>query len=248
MKWLCALLMWGCLCAEEVDLSRYEGGLYSEYGEDGVLARLFQLIPPRSRFCVELGAGDGITHNQTLLLRLQGWKSVLFDRERAIAAFGQQKAFITAENVNRLFEKWDIPQVFDLLSVHLNYNDFYIWRALHPKYRPAVVVIQYNSVHQADEALVAKYQPYYVGDGTIYFGASMLALERLGREKGYTLVYAEKGGRSLFFVRDEVLQAAEWEFRGAGDVEALDRGVVRGEGPRFDPRNRRFLTYDECGR
>ena len=190
---------------EEIDLSLYEKTLYSQNGEDGVLAKIFQVIEPHSKFCVEFGGFDGITGSNTYLLRLQGWQCVQFDRAYEIPKYNLHKEFITAETINQIFEKHAVPHDLDLLSIDIDYNDFYVWQAIDPKYRPAVVVIEYNATHLPDEDKVVKYRPYYVGDDTNYYGASLLSLYRLGRSKGYSLVYAEANGVNLFFVRDDLL-------------------------------------------
>src|SRR5436309_1528755 len=69
-----------CVFAEEVDLSLYEKSIYSQNGEDGVLAKIFQMIEPETKYCVDFGAYDGITGSNSYLLRSQGWKTLLMDR------------------------------------------------------------------------------------------------------------------------------------------------------------------------
>ena len=46
------------------------------------------------------------------------------------------KHHITAENINDLFELHGVPNDLDLLSIDIDGNDFYIWKALDEKYRP----------------------------------------------------------------------------------------------------------------
>ncbi|MGB7978583.1 MAG: hypothetical protein WCF19_05430 [Chlamydiales bacterium] len=206
----------------EIDLALYEKSLYSEQGEDGVIAKLFQIVLPATRSCVEVGAYDGITHSNTFLLQLQGWNRLLFDRQFEIPTFNLHKEYINAENINQIFQKYNVPLLFDLLCIDLEYNSFYVWKALDPKYSPSVVVIQYNGNHPPDQDKVVKYRPFYVGDGTDYFGASILSLYRLGRAKGYSLVYAEQSGKHLFFVR-EALLPPETPFRAINQVDRLYR-------------------------
>ncbi len=43
-------------------------------------------------------------------------------------------------------------------------------------------------------------------DGTNYFGASLLALVKLGKLKGYTLIGCEKRGMNAFFIRDDLVK------------------------------------------
>lgn len=246
---LFAFLFTTYLYASGIDLSEYEKSLYSQNGEDGVLAKIFQLVSPVSRFCVEFGAYDGITGSNTYLLRLQGWECMLLDRTFEIPEQSLHKEFITAENINQFFDKYNVPLDFDLLSIDVDYNDFYMWKAIDKKYRPAVVVIEYNGTHLPMEDKVVKYHPYYTGDGSNYCGASIFALYQLGRAKGYSLVYAEKTGLNLFFIRDDILKEKNLQFKDMNDVQKIYRpptyGVGRDGGHRQDYRNREYVTSAE---
>jgi hypothetical protein len=53
-------------------------------------------------------------------------------------------------------------------------------------------------------SLVVPYEPARVWDGSNYFGASLEALVRLGREKGYRVVGCNYAGANAFFVRADV--------------------------------------------
>ena len=211
------------LFGEEIDLSRYEKSLYSQNGEDGVLSKIFQLIDSPPKFCVEFSAQDGITGSNTHLFRLQGWDTLSFDRAHESPEEGLYKEFITAENINELFEKYGVPFHFSLLSIHTGYNDFHLWKAIDAGYYPDVIVIETNPTLAPTEDKVVKYRPYYVGDTTTYYGASILALYNLGKSKGYSLIYAEKNGVHLFFMKDELLAENNLSFKNMGDVEKLYR-------------------------
>ncbi len=225
-----------------VDLAPYEVSLYSQNGEDGILSKIFQLIPPSLRYCVDVGASDGITENNTYLFRLQGWDGVLFDRAYENQDYKLYKEFVTAENINALFDQHRVPFYFGLLSIDVGYNDFHLWNALDQKYCPSVVVIQYNSTYGSEEDKVVKYLPFYCGDGSDYFGASILALYKLGRSKGYSLVYAESSGRNLFFIRNELLQQVS--FQQMNEVQNIYRFPAYST-VHIERKNRTFTSAEE---
>jgi hypothetical protein len=82
-------------------------------------------------------------------------------------------------------------------------NDYWIWRAL-DRFRPRVVVIEYNGDLDPASVQVMPYTPGFRWDHSSGYGASLGALEALGGEKGYTLVHTELAGVNAFFVRDDL--------------------------------------------
>jgi hypothetical protein len=54
-------------------------------------------------------------------------------------------------------------------------------------------------------SLVVPYEPNHTWDGSNYFGASLEALVRLGRSKGYQLVGCNFSGTNAFFVRNDLV-------------------------------------------
>lgn len=115
---------------------------------------------------------------------------------------------VTAENIQQLFQKYNVPKSFDLLSIDIDYNDYWVWKAI-TDYSPRVVVIEYNSSVPPTESRVVPYDPNAVWDGTNYFGASLLALRNLGLSKGYTLVGCDSRGINAFFVKSDLIKGLQ---------------------------------------
>ena len=111
---------------------------------------------------------------------------------------------VTAENIQKLFKKYNVPKNFDLLSIDIDYNDYWVWKSI-IDYSPNVVIIEFNSSIPPTESRVVPYDPNAIWDGTNYFGASLLALQKLGIEKGYTLLGCDDNGVNAFFCRDELI-------------------------------------------
>ena len=108
---------------------------------------------------------------------------------------------VTAENIENLFRKYNVPEIFDLLSIDIDYNDYWIWNAIE-NYEPRVVVIEFNSSIPPSESRVVPYNPDARWDGTNYFGASLLALKKLGDKKGYKLLGCDNNGVNAFFCKN----------------------------------------------
>ncbi len=186
------------------DLDRYESRTYSQDGEDGLLARIFQLLGPANRFFVEFGTGKSGRQRNTRLLEKRGWTGLLMDAAAAENHPRIRKERITAENINDLLLKYGVPEEFDLLSIDIDGNDYWVWRAIEARYRPRVVVIEYNASVPPTASKAIRYDPNYLFRRTDYFGGSLLALDRLGRDKGYALIYCESHGVNAFFVRSDL--------------------------------------------
>jgi len=189
------------------DLEHHERKVYSQNGEDGVLEAIFAAIGVTNRFFVEFGCEDATECNTAFLLE-QGWQGLLMDgagisrNPRATV----RKEFITAENINFLFHKYGVPEAFDLLSIDIDGNDYWVWQAI--TYRPRVVVIEYNAHVPPGDSKVIAYDPAFRGNGSDYFGASLRAMKELGEQKGYTLIHCKRTGANAFFIATDALPAS----------------------------------------
>jgi hypothetical protein len=187
------------------DLSLFEMRAHSQNGEDGILRIIFHKIGVTNKYCVEFGVGDGTECNTRRLVRKEGWSHLHMDcRERPPR--GVHREMITAENIQRLFVKYGVPKQFDLLSIDIDSNDYWVWKAIED-YSPRVVVIEYNASIPPGESKTVPYNPGAAWDHTDFYGASLRAFWKLGRSKGYTLVGCDSRGINAFFVRDDLVGA-----------------------------------------
>ncbi len=182
------------------DFNSYERRYHSQNGEDGIIWIIFERIRTTNKFAVEFGIEKN--EGNTIWLKKKGWNCLWMD------AGGDGKAikreFITAENVQGLFRGYGVPREFDLLSIDIDLNDYWVWKAI-TYYHPRVVVIEYNSTIPPTESKTVSYDPAASWDHTNYMGASLLALKKLGEEKGYTLLAGDSMGVNAFFVRDDLI-------------------------------------------
>lgn len=181
-----------------------ERSVYSQQGEDGIIEFIFDVIGTSSRFAVEFGAFDGVTTSNTKLLEEKGWRRLLLDGEPA--AEGIHAEVVTGDNITELFDKYGVPRDVDLVSIDTDFKDWWIWRGLNRRYRPRLVVVEYNGSVPPDLALTVPEDAPGGWDGTDYFGASLLAFDKLARVKGYRLVYCEGCGVNAFFVRSDLIK------------------------------------------
>ena len=197
--------------AGAVDLRGAERQVFSQFGEDGVIEKIFEVIEPTARYCVEFGAHDGVTNsNVRNLIVNHGWSGLQIegDEEKAAQLAANyadhpsartMQAWVWPGNIELLFREAGVPKDLDLLVIDIDSNDYYVWRAIH-EYRPKVVLIEGNFFWPPPQKMVIDYHPMNYWDGSHYMGASPQSLALLAQEKGYELVHHMTYGPNMFFV------------------------------------------------
>jgi hypothetical protein len=193
-----------------VDLAGFELKVFSQNGEDGVIAEIARRSGAPGRFFVEIGGGYGVENNCAALADLAGWSGLFIEAGDAeFAALARKyrsqprvrvvQALVTPENIEDLLA--DAPAEPDVLTIDVDGSDYWIWEAL--QRRPRTVVIEYNGSLEPGRRLV---QPRDTGGWreTRFYGASIDALVALGASKGYRLVHCDLTGNNAFFVRDDL--------------------------------------------
>ncbi|MEG3436888.1 hypothetical protein V0288_07130 [Pannus brasiliensis CCIBt3594] len=203
--------------ADSRKLTRYEQKVFSQGGEDGIISEIFQRIGTTNQFFVEFGVGNGLENNTAYLL-IKGWKGYWIEGSPKFcksiqSSFSEQiesgqltlkNTFITAENIESLFQEGSVPIEMDLLSIDIDGNDYWVWQAI-ANYRPRVVILEYNAIYPPECAWVMQYNPEHQWKYDSYMGASLKALEKLGWQKGYRLVNCTFAGVNAFFVREDLV-------------------------------------------
>jgi glycosyltransferase involved in cell wall biosynthesis len=195
-------------------LTGFELRAFSQNGEDGVLAEILRRTGAPSRHFVEFGVESGREGNCVFLADVRGWQGLFMESEdemfrRLEAKYAAEgtvetiRARVNAENIESLFAQASVPAESDVVSIDIDGQDYWIWAALEG-YRPRVLIIEYNSSLDPRRCLVQPDEPGHGWDGTAFYGASLGALERLGRSKGYRLVHTDLSAVNAFFVRADL--------------------------------------------
>jgi hypothetical protein len=194
-------------------LTAFEYQLFSQNGEDGVLAEILRRIGTVNAVFVEFGIEQGKEGNCIALADIAGWSGLFMEANPALFGYLASKyrpnpavqtvqTMVTPDNILSLLASAGIPSEPDVMSIDVDGADFWIWSALEPV-RPRIVIIEYNSAIDQDTAVT---QPLdgSAWQGTDYFGSSLAALELLAARRGYRLVHCDLAGVNAFFVRSEL--------------------------------------------
>jgi len=116
------------------------------------------------------------------------------------------QAFVTRDNINDILTENGVTGEIGLLSIDIDGNDFWVWRAIEV-INPVIVVIEYNHRFGKDVAVTVPYTEAFdrrqAPQPWIYFGASLRALCLLAERKGYDFVGCNSNGVNAFFVRKD---------------------------------------------
>ena len=200
----------------------YLSNVTSQNGEDGILKRILEIVPPASRQCVEFGAWDGKKHSNTYrLLTEERFGGVLIEADGdkyqdLLKTFGDRpdircvKRFVEFEGPNSLdniLSEAGLPKEFEVLSIDIDGNDYHIWDSLR-NFRPRVVVIEFNGTVPNHIEFV---QPR---DMRVNQGTSLRSIVKLAEAKGYRLValtgnaiFVPKEYFHLFGIQDNSVEA-----------------------------------------
>ncbi len=200
--------------ASALALAHFERKVYSQQGEDGIIAEIFRRLGTTSRYAVEFGMGDGTECCTRRLFEEDGFSGLLMDggesnvkTARALHVSRPQvqvvQSFITAENILELFRTARVPADLDLLVVDIDGNDYWVLERILSAFSPRVIVAEYNARWVPPCEWVMRYDADHVWDGTAHFGASLTSLTKLADAHGYALVGCDSRGVNAFFVRKD---------------------------------------------
>ena len=187
--------------------------LRSQHEEDGITLALLRAAGVRHRTFVEIGCGS-TGGNSSILAYELGWSGVMIDASKKAAEGATHlfrfnpgvrvvRARVSTDSIDQLLSANGISGEVDFMSIDIDSFDYWLWRAM-TVCSPRVLVVEYNALFGPDRAVTLPDAPRPPVAPKGYSGASLAALEKLGRAKGYGLVLCEDAGVNAFFLRDDV--------------------------------------------
>jgi hypothetical protein len=194
--------------------------VFSQFGEDGIIQYLQQLViknESEKRF-IEFGVENYLESNTRFLLVNNNWRGLVFDGSREnIESIKSQEfywrndltaknAWIDRDNINDLIKSEGFDGEIGILSVDIDGNDYWVWESIEVV-NPIIVIVEWNSLFGDKAAISIPYSPSFQRTeahfSNLYYGASIAALHHLGEKKGYKLIGSNSAGNNLFFVRED---------------------------------------------
>jgi hypothetical protein len=201
-------------------INQLEFKAFSQWGEDGIIQYLINSIAIQNQVFIEFGVETYIESNTRFLLVNNNWSGLVLDGSQSNIEYIKSDsiywrynlkadcAFINSSNINGLISRNGLSGDIGLLSVDIDGNDYWVWKAI-DVVNPSIVVCEYNSLWGFRDAVTTPYDPGFVRSkkhySNLYYGASIKALNNLASSKGYTLVAGNLAGNNVFFVKNELL-------------------------------------------
>lgn len=173
-------------------LADHAGNVNSQSGEDGVLAKLFEVVGIDQGYFVEFGAWDGRHLSNTHCLAMRGWRGCLIEgdskRYRDLLASTPQPhitkvcRFVTCagpDALDSILDDVGAPELLDILSIDVDSDDLAIWRSV-TRHRARCVVIEYNPTIPFD--------CYFENPPGKNWGNAALSIVEHAAASGYVLV------------------------------------------------------------
>lgn len=199
------------------NLKDFEIQGFSQFGEDGLIRFITDHVKISNKIFIELGVEDYEEANTRMLIEYN-WTGLVVEANKNYCKHIEaqdyifrnslicKNFFITKENINKIIADSKIFGKIGLLSIDLDGNDYWIWKEINV-IDPDIVIIEYNS-RFGNSSVTIPYESNFVRGKKyhkVYFGASLKALIKLGKTKGYHFVCTNSNGNNAFFVKSSLI-------------------------------------------
>jgi len=203
----------------------------SQFGEDGIIEKIFEIVETKNKWCVEFGADNGVTLSNTWNLIInKGWHGIAMERnpvpfpvmqfiykDHPVVCLNENVECEGSNKLDSILQRYAIPKDFDFISIDVDSYDYQIWKSF-VEYTPSVVCIEFCQTFKYEEEFI-------YGQDKIHAGSSLASIVNLGRRKGYELVCVI--GVNAFFVLSHLYPLFEiW----SNDVANYNEYILEGDG------------------
>lgn len=201
-------------------LRDYEFKIFSQWGEDGIIQRLIDVVPLGERNFIEFGVESFFESNCRFLMMNDNFSGFVMDGSSLNMKLCKRsyfywrhdlkalQAFITRDNINALLKESGFGPDLAILSVDLDGMDYWVTEAIEG-FTPRILIHEYNSIFGSERKISVPYEPAFqrtkAHSSNLYWGASLGALTHLAAKRGYSLVGTNSAGCNAFYVRNDLL-------------------------------------------
>ena len=176
---------------------------YSQTSEEAYIEYILKNLPTKGKHLVEIGAWDGYHLSNTRFFIEQGYSALLIDGDNRGNDEVKQH-IVTKNNILEILATYNTPNEFDFLSIDIDGNDLYILEEVLSKYKPSLIVAEYNPIWAPTESKVIMYDENHTWGNDDYYGFSFAAGTKMASNYGYVCVF-ENDSLNMYFVRKDMV-------------------------------------------
>lgn len=205
-------------------LKDVEFKVFSQWGDDGIIAWIAHQLRLEDPFFVEFGVQTYEESNTRFLLQSQNWSGLIIDGNKDFIDYIKkdrlywkhdlraENLFITKDNIDGFLGSKCPKKDIDLLSIDIDGNDYWILEAIN-SVSAKILICEYNSLLGEQDELTVPYDPSFYRTNAhysnLYFGASIQAFIKLASKKGYTFLGTNSNANNAYFVRNDLASKIE---------------------------------------
>lgn len=202
------LISWKQIMAErffldmDADLNQDK---FSCFNEERIIKEILKHLNVKNKYCVDIGASDGLSMSNTFSLFRSGWRGLAvegngenFAKMALFYGFVVKlswvdfcKLIVTPENVNSIFLASQVPKDFGLLSLDIDSYEYFVLEQILRDYRPSIICVEINENIPPPLKFTVNWNPNFSYSGDEFFGQSISQLNCLCEQYGYELVDLE---------------------------------------------------------
>ncbi len=211
--------------------------IYSCFGEQKIIHDILSELPSIENYCIDIGAGDGLTFSNTYNLFKNDWKGLCAEvNSEAFSNLAKNyqdfenvnlfKGFVTPDNVKSLFQLNSVPKNFGVLSLDIDSYDYYVLKEILKEYKPVLMCVEICEVCPPPIRFTLKYPiktDMYKNGLLQLFGQSICMLNDLLLHYNYSLIQLEYN--NAFILRNDYINYLK-TFKVITPEEAYQTGLL----------------------
>lgn len=202
----------------------------SNFDEEEVIGRWISELSIDNRYCVDIGASDGVVMSNSFALFNRGWSGVAVESGPAqfvglarnyveFPKVSLARGKVSPGNVAAILAWAGAPRAFGFLTLDIDSYDYFVLEQLLKHYRPSLVCTEVNLHFPPPLKFTVRFDPALEWTGGYFYGQSLSQLHQLCLGAGYSIV--ELHYNNAFIVPNELCAG-----RALDPAEAYRRGFV----------------------
>ena len=162
------------------------------------LEKLYSFVGNKNKYIIDIGASTCsindpvykfITNNEYKGLCIEGNKDNIEKLKQGIAnTFEIYDNYIYPDTILEVFEKFNVPIELDILKIDIDGFDLEVLRSILGKYKPKIIIAEYNEKIPPPILFEIKYKKDYEWDYSHCFGFSICSGKKVMDNYNYTII------------------------------------------------------------